>query len=459
LEKDFKEGLRMSEPAGTPVVIKGIAKYWRGDLAQNAIALYGVHIASYILPLLSLPYLAHVLGPSGWGLVALVQSLGQYLCILAEYGFDLSATRDTARYRNDRVRLAEVVSGVLGAKALLALVTVVLAFVIVKWSPALKAHNELLWIAILLAVAPGLNCMWYFQGLERMRIVAGVDVATRILGTAGVFVVVRHAGDGWKYLLLQGGLATVSTGVMGVLICRELQVQIPSWSAAWETLRAGWNMFLFRSFSGLFTSANVFLLGFFVPPQIVGYFAGAEKITRASYNILWPLTRALYPRISHLAVHETRRASNIVRVSLGFMVLAGGFVGVTLFAGASVLVRVLLGKDFAPASSVLRIFAILPPVIAINTVLCIQWLMPLGRDRWITRIVLGSGVFNVALCFVLVPRFGAPGMAWSVTLAELATMFGLIWVIRRDPLLSFSSTRTGEASTPIDAPAIVLMED
>jgi hypothetical protein len=60
---------------------------------------------------------------------------------------------------------------------------------------------------------------------------------------------------------------------------------------------------------------------------------------------------------------------------------------------------------------------------------------------------------------LLVPRFGAPGMAWSVTLAELATMFGLFWLIRRDSLWSCFAARSGEAPASMDAPAVALMED
>jgi hypothetical protein len=34
---------------------------------HNVIALYGVQACTYALPLLTFPYLARVLGPSGWG--------------------------------------------------------------------------------------------------------------------------------------------------------------------------------------------------------------------------------------------------------------------------------------------------------------------------------------------------------------------------------------------------------
>ena len=58
-------------------------KLLRRGLVQNIVALYGVQICTYALPLMTFPYLARVLGPSGWGSVVFAQAIGvrnRYLC-------------------------------------------------------------------------------------------------------------------------------------------------------------------------------------------------------------------------------------------------------------------------------------------------------------------------------------------------------------------------------------------
>ena len=62
-------------------------------MAANATALYAAHIAGLVVPLLTIPYLARVLRPTGWGLVVFAQSFGAWLALVMEYGFDLSGTR------------------------------------------------------------------------------------------------------------------------------------------------------------------------------------------------------------------------------------------------------------------------------------------------------------------------------------------------------------------------------
>ena len=88
-------------------------------VAQNALGLYGVQIAGYIIPLITLPYLARVLRPQGLGLVLFAQSFALWASLTIEYGFNLSATRAVAQNREKNDHLAATAAGVLGAKALL----------------------------------------------------------------------------------------------------------------------------------------------------------------------------------------------------------------------------------------------------------------------------------------------------------------------------------------------------
>src|SRR5271156_4405241 len=96
----------------------------RRGFIHNVIALYGVQACTYALPLLTFPYLARVLGPSGWGVVVFAQAIGMVIASVVEYGFDISASRETSRQRDEPQRLSALISGVLGAKVLLAMVCI-----------------------------------------------------------------------------------------------------------------------------------------------------------------------------------------------------------------------------------------------------------------------------------------------------------------------------------------------
>src|SRR3981189_3095067 len=88
----------------------------RHPVARNALALYGIQVAGYVIPLLTIPYLARVLHPQGFGLLLFAQSFAMWASVVIEYGFNLSATRDVARNRASNSMLAEIAAGGLGAK-------------------------------------------------------------------------------------------------------------------------------------------------------------------------------------------------------------------------------------------------------------------------------------------------------------------------------------------------------
>src|SRR5271156_4756136 len=93
-------------------------------VTHNALAMLGSQIATYAFPLATIPYLARVLGPVHWGLVAFAQALGLYLSMVVEFGFNLSATRRIARSQDDKEQVEKIVAGVMGAKIFLAIVCV-----------------------------------------------------------------------------------------------------------------------------------------------------------------------------------------------------------------------------------------------------------------------------------------------------------------------------------------------
>src|ERR1700722_17424643 len=72
-------------------------KFLRNGFVHNLITLYGVQAATYAMRLLTLPYLARVLGPSVWGVVVYAQAIGAVIASVVEYGFDISASRETSR--------------------------------------------------------------------------------------------------------------------------------------------------------------------------------------------------------------------------------------------------------------------------------------------------------------------------------------------------------------------------
>jgi PST family polysaccharide transporter len=116
-------------------------RYLRHPVFQNALALYSVQLAEYLLPMISVPYLARVLQPAAWGMVVYAQNFSGWMILVLEYGFGFSATREIARRRDDPIHHAEVARGVVGANILLVLPSILIALVARFTVPAFREHK------------------------------------------------------------------------------------------------------------------------------------------------------------------------------------------------------------------------------------------------------------------------------------------------------------------------------
>jgi PST family polysaccharide transporter len=400
-------------------------KFW-----QNLVSLFGINGLNYIVPLVTLPFLARVLGPVHWGELALAEAYASYTSLFIEYGFGLSATREVAQIRHDKFALSRLMAAVTGAQALLILGTFALTVGLGYGSSLFVEYRPLLPIAFSLGALRAINPFWYFLGLERMRLVATITILTNVAAAVSMLSFVRSPKDFGLPLLLRAGAALISAAAGFAIAYREISFSRPTIAQAWLSLRQGWSLFVFKSAVSMYTTANVLLLGALAAPAVVAWFAGAEKIAKAATGALTPLTQAFYPRIAYLMAKDRGDATRTARISVVMTVGSGLVLGLALFLAAPSLVHVLLGVGFSEAVPVLRVLSVLPPLLAASNILGIQWMLPLRLDRQFNWIIAGAGFINIALAFGLVPRAGQMGMAISVVIAEAIATGAMIVVLR-----------------------------
>lgn len=435
-------------------------KLRRRSFIQNVIALYGVQACTYALPLLTFPYLARVLGPSGWGVVVFAQAIGDVIACVVEYGFDISASRETSRHRHEPNHLSQLISGVLGAKSLLALVCVAGALFSRRFTHHIAPSSALFWASTIWGVCQGINMLWFFQGLERMRLASALEIGGKVLATLSIFLLVHKPEDGWKVMAAQCVGCVVAHGVTVVLAYREVGFSWPTPSWVRQALHLGGSMFLFRAVESLSGSVNRLVLGAVAPLAALGEYAGAERITRVFQQGMWPVNQALYPKLTQQAQNNARRARKTVRLSLLSLGGVGLLFGLMVFFGAPLLVHLVLGPAFQNSVPVLRVFALWIPLIALSTVIIFQLLLPNQLDHQFNFVNVTAGLTGIGVAFLLAPSFGAIGIAWSAVIAQLYTLIAFFVILGRAGLNPFAPPspallrrRRSRNLTPAFAPA------
>jgi PST family polysaccharide transporter len=419
-------------------VVWNPGKLLRRGLVQNVVALYGVQICTYALPLITFPYLARVLGPAGWGSVVFAQAIGSVIAIFVEYGFDMSASRETSRHRDEPRRLSELISGVLGAKVVLAAICVCGAILSRRFTHHIAPSLALFWSSTIWGVCQGINMLWYFQGLERMRLASALEIGGKVVATLSIFLLVRNPDDGWKVMAAQCVGCVVAHGITVVLAYREVGFVRPTFSTVLRALRLGWSMFLYRAAMGLTGSLNGLVLGSVAPIAVLGQYAGAERISRVFQQGLWPVNQALYPHLTKKMRDDRHDAMKMVRSSLFFLGGLGLLFGLILFLGAPLLVHVVLGNAFHGSIAALRVFSLWIPLVALCTVMTFQLLLPNQMDNQFNLVIVTAGLLSFGCALLFAPAFQAVGIAWSAVVAQFYTLIAFSVVLARSGLNPFA---------------------
>jgi O-antigen/teichoic acid export membrane protein len=125
----------------------------------------------------------------------------------------------------------------------------------------------------------------------------------------------------------------------------------------------------------------------------------------------------------------------MARLAILVMAAVGLGFGLVIFLLAPWLVDLLFGlPEFQPAVTILKIMALIIPMIVLNAALVSQWMVPQKLDRALLAVIVSGTLINLTLALIFATRYGALGMAWVTVVVEAYIMCGLLFALHRHGL-------------------------
>lgn len=401
------------------------------SLGQNLLYAYLAQFAAYVFPLVTLPYLSRILGPEAFGHLAVAQSLGLYLQALMEYGFSLSATREVAKHRYDQQRLSAILAGVFGARLLLLIPASLLTLLFQQVLPSLREVPALGLATLFQAAATAFTPSWFYRGLERMKEVALMELTIRLAALVALLLWVKTPQHVHLVPLLNG-LASSMVGLVGFFhLGLALGFRLPSLPLAWLYLRKGARLLPFLLVNATNLTINPLVLSLFSSSVDVGQFTAADRLVRSFWNVLDPIGRTFFPRLTYLVASDEQRARSFAfRISL-LMGIIGLGMALIIFSFAPWLVRLIFGETYQDTVALTRIMIWMLPLGALANAWGVQWTLALGLDILFNRIMALSALTQATLAVVLASTYGPLGVAWGAVLTSLLETTSLALVLSR----------------------------
>ncbi|HEA2147573.1 TPA: oligosaccharide flippase family protein [Salmonella enterica] len=401
------------------------------NVIYNAGYLLCTQGVAYIAPIIVLGHLIATLGIDGFGKYAFALVLMAYFQVIIDYGFAFSSSRAISQSRDDVCQISRIYFATSFIKIILALILFVVIYVICTVLVNDNTYIILTLSAFLWAFSNSIYPLWFFQGIERLKIVAIINIISRLLACIFVLYFVRKESD-INFAILAQALPILLGAIYAntvIFIKKYIRLRLPSAKFIFFSLRDGWDYFLATLASTLLTNSAVFILGMYYTPSVVGVYAIVERIVKAIVSLFSPLTQSLYP-------YNCRKFKESFDIGI-LTALHTGRLLVILSLIISVIFLIswelIYPRMSFPQETLIYAFLLVPWLClgVLNNVLGIQILSASGYAKMYSRSFIYSAIFTVIFLLLLIGLFEGYGAAIAVSGGEFLLCILLLNNIRK----------------------------
>lgn len=367
-------------------------------VASNGIFLSALTFSNYFIGLLLFPYISRVLSIEGFGLIGFSMVYVLIFQVIVEFGFMISATGLISKHRKNKQKVAEIVSSIMLAKVLLAVVSVALFMLSVLFVPMLRENLLVVSLFLISSLLAAMVPDFYFRGIEQMKIITIRTVSIRALSLLLIVLLVRDESQiVWIPIAFIVGNAVALAVTLREMYKHEVRFVRIGFARVAADIKESAMFFMSRLAVSVNQSVGAFMLGLkFAPTSVeMGMFSGASRISMASEMMLSPVSDSLYP---HMVNKKDYRLFRKV-IMLGGMVWFVGCLFVFVFA--ETVCKILLGAEYAAAGDLLRILLFGNFMAFFSNMFGYNALVPIGKANHANAALLVSAVINVIACGTL----------------------------------------------------------
>lgn len=371
-----------------------------------------LQIAGYVFPLISMPYLARVIGADGFGKIAFASAIVVWIQTISDWGFNLTATRDVAQNRNDKEKISRIFSNVLWARCILTILSGLILLVVVLVVPYLRENADIIFVTFLLVPGYILFPEWFFQAIERMKYTTIFNLIIKLIFTISVFVFIRKRED----YLIQPVLTTMGYLLCGIgalyLILKKWGYTLykPEWTEILKIIRSSTDVFINNLMPNLYNSFSVMLLGFFGGSTANGLYDGGNKFPTIFYQFQSVLSRAFYPFLSR----RPDKHSFYAKLNIGSAIIGAVF----LIAISPLVIKVMLGDEFENSVIVMQILSFSVIFLAMDYTYGVNFLIINHKEKPLRNLTFVSSIVGMGVSIPLVYYFSYIGAAITVLLCR-----------------------------------------
>lgn len=391
-----------------------------------------------ILPLVTAPYIARVLGAELIGVYSYTHSVAYYFVLFAQLGLNVYGNRTIAQVRDDKEKLQYTFFSIYKLQLLISFVTCIayFAYIFVFTQSEYKLY---FCIQFLYVVSSVFDINWFYFGIEKFKLTVTRNTVIKILTVIMILLFVKNKNDLWLYILIMAGSILIGQLALWMQLSRYVSFTRTEWKVSFSHFVPVLILFLPTIATSLYRYMDKIMLGLMVSMHQLGYYENSEKFISISMGVINALGTVMLPKMSNLIFNrEFDKAKEFINKSMEGIYIIGVAIAFGLCGVSYILPIVFYGNDFATCGGIIQILAFSILFSAWGNVLRTQFLIPNNRDKeYIVSLFAGAGA-NLIINCLLIPRMGAIGASIGTVFAEAFVALSYSLYARKElPLIKY----------------------
>lgn len=381
-----------------------------------------------IAPLITYPYLVKVLGRELYGMVLTAQMLVSYASLVIDFGSNSVCAKHVAIHREDKDKLAEIVSSVLCVRLALWVISFFIYLAVVWLIPTYRVYWLLFVISYGLTVQELLFPQYFFQGIERMKYITIVHTIIRFTFIVLVFVTIKKEAD-YLYFPVLYTIGYLLGGLYALyLIFKKMGVRfyIPALKTMRYYVKDASPLFATDLICTIKDKINYLLVGAFVGmSEVVIYDLGLRlhSLMNKPTNIL---STVLLPRFA-----QTKNLQMAKKVVIGSLLI-----NAVMYAVINLLLPYIVyfflhdTVDLMP----IRILLLAPVILSVSMIICYTVFIAMGHNIYVLKsIIVTTIVYLIALMVAFMGGYKHELYAYVIIaiIAYTAELIYRLWALKK----------------------------
>lgn len=398
---------------------------------ENYIFMTVLQLLNSLFYLLIYPYLIRTLGIHSYGLYIFANSIISYFISFVNFGFDLPGLNDISKNPTCKHTKENVLSCIFTAKVILNFIALFIFIIVLIYVSSVRVEWPLYTILFFNTIVNILFPVWFFQSIQKMRLVTYIQLTCKLLSLPFIFFFVNGSGDIliFSFIVVSSNVAGGLTAFLLISYFEKLNIRLVHFRHLKVLFKSAVPIFWSNIGAQLKSQSMPIIIGSYFGLKDVAVYDLAYKIMSIPYMLFSSINGALFVKVaqnqSKLLVKKIFQLELFLGLISIFFVLVFGKWFILFLGGSQVL-------DTFPIAVILS-FGILPFLLVgayINFIFVPRGCFHLITQNQIVALILYFILVSVLL--LIFENLISVVIAWSA--AGLGEIFYCRYLIKKHKL-------------------------